>query len=32
MHRGERAFVVVRRATHPHNPLIKDAKDMEMEE
>jgi chromosome segregation ATPase len=32
MHRGERAFVVVRRAPHHHNPLIKDAKDMELEE
>jgi hypothetical protein len=32
MHRGERAFVVVRREAHPHNPLIKDARDMELEE
>ena len=31
MHRGERAFVVVRHVP-PHNPLIKDARDMEMEE
>lgn len=31
MHRGERAFVVVRHVPH-HNPLIKDARDMELEE
>ncbi|HEY3476735.1 MAG TPA: hypothetical protein VGK56_19105, partial [Anaerolineales bacterium] len=31
MHRGEQAFVVVRRVPH-HNPLIKDAKDLELEE
>ena len=32
MYRGERAFVVLRRVPHPHNPLIKDAKDLELEE
>jgi hypothetical protein len=32
MHRGERAFVVVRSVPHHHNPLIKDARDMELEE
>lgn len=32
MHRGERAFVVIRSVPHHHNPLIKDARDMELEE